>query len=370
MNRAIVEWTFFCITPIGLEELAVKELESKKSMLGLTEITVNKLKGGFEITLPWHLGRGMLHTLKIPTRILVRLTQFKARDFAKAFNKLKSLPWNQWISHPETEFQISAHECRLIQTTRMGEVCHEALKEYLKGSPLSLRYQKEHINPETIYLRGVQDEWTLSLDITGEPLYKRGLSIIKDLAPLRENLAAATLYALSLKNHSPTHLWDPMCGSGTFILEAQHFHLPSQRAFAYEKSALNVGVAHWKPQGEAQPLSYLSQVGSDLKVELMEKLPDHFFSHDFFKPLPPFIQAPFSLVMNPPYGERIKLDVPTPEFQSQIIGQIETLAPLSALIVKPASWKAFRSKQYLSETLFSVSNGGIEVEMVYFKRRA
>jgi putative N6-adenine-specific DNA methylase len=369
MNRAIVEWTFFCITPLGLEDLAITELEHKKTMLGLAEIQVNKLKGGFEITLPWHLGRGMLHTLKIPTRILVRLTEFKARDFAKAFNKLKSLPWNQWITHPETKFEVSAHECRLIQTTRMGEVCKDALKEFLKGSPLSLRYQKENIAPETIYLRGVQDEWTISLDITGEPLYKRGLSLIKDLAPLRENLAAAALFALSLKNNSPTHLWDPMCGSGTFIFEAQQFHLPSQRPFAYEKSTLNLGVAPWKALAEATALPYLSAVGSDLREELMAKLPDGFFAHDFFNPIPKPIQSPLSLVMNPPYGERIKLDVPTSVFQSQILSQIEILAPKSALIVKPAAWKAFRSQKYSSETLFSVSNGGIEVEIVYLKRR-
>ncbi len=369
MNRAAVEWTFFCITSLGLEKLAAQELEQKKSMLGLESIEIKVLKGGFEVTLPWEQGRGLVHILKIPTRVLVRLTEFKARDFAKAFNKLKSLPWNQWLAHPTPEFEVSANECRLIQTTRMTEVCSDALAAALKASPLSLRYQKESIAPETVYLRGVQDDWTLSLDLCGEPLYKRGTSLIKDLAPMRENLAAAALFALKEKLDLPHHLWDPMCGSGTFVFEAENFYLPTTRHFSYLASALNLGLAPWKSKAQHFSPLYLSQRGTDIKSELMEKIGEPFFTHDFFSK-PPLMASPSVVVMNPPYGERIKLDVSVDEFQKKLITQLAMNGINNALIVKPTTWRPFNNQIYSTTPLFKVSNGGIDVEMVHLKLRA
>lgn len=369
MNRAAVEWTFFCITPLGLEELAAQELQVKLPQLGRETLTITVLKGGFEVTLPWEQGRALVHLLKIPTRVLVRLSEFKARDFAKAFNKLKTLPWTQWISHPEVAFEVSANECRLIQTTRMREVCEEALKAALKATPLSLRYQKEAIAPERVYLRGVQDEWTLSLDLCGDPLYKRGTSLIKDLAPMRENLAAAALFALSQKLTRPCHLWDPMCGSGTFVFEAENFHRSTQRSFSYQTSVLNLGVAPWKPKAAEMESLFLSARGSDILSDLMEKLGAPFFTHDFFSQAPP-LAAPCVLVMNPPYGERIKLPVSMEVFQKNLLHQFDRLGIQHALIVKPLSWRPFSTQIYSTTPLFKVSNGGIEVEMVHLERRA
>lgn len=369
MNRAAVEWTFFCITPLGLEELARQELVGKLAQLGRDTLEVKVLKGGFEVALPWEQGRALVHLLKIPTRVLVRLTEFKARDFAKAFNKLKTLPWTQWISHPNPEFEVSASECRLIQTTRMREVCEEAIKAALKATPLSLRYQKENIPPETIYLRGVHDEWTLSLDLCGEALYKRGTSVIKDLAPMRENLAAAALFALHQRLPQPHHLWDPMCGSGTFVFEAQNFQCPTQRTFSYQQSILNLGVAPWKakaPEGEAL---FLSARGSDLKQDLIEKLGAPFVAQDFFTSTPP-THTPCVVVTNPPYGERIKLPVSVEVFQKNLLATLSRLGIERALIVRPLSWRPFNTQIYSTTSLFQVSNGGIDVEMCYLERRA
>lgn len=369
MNRAAVEWTFFCITPLGLEELAAQELQVKLPQLGRETLTITVLKGGFEVTLPWEQGRALVHLLKIPTRVLVRLSEFKARDFAKAFNKLKTLPWTQWISHPEVAFEVSANECRLIQTTRMREVCEEALKAALKATPLSLRYQKEAIAPETVYLRGVQDEWTLSLDLCGDPLYKRGTSLIKDLAPMRENLAAAALFALSQKLTHPCHLWDPMCGSGTFVFEAENFFKSTQRSFSYQTSVLNLGVAPWKPKAAERGSLFLSARGSDIKNDLMQKLGAPFFTHDFFSGSPS-LPAPCVVVTNPPYGERIKLPVSVEVFQKNLLTQLAEIKIERALIVRPLSWRPFNTQIYSTTPLFQVSNGGIEVEMTYLERRA
>ncbi len=68
------------------------------------------------------------------------------------------------------------------------------------------------------------DEATLYLDTSGEPLYKRGFKRAKVEAPLKENLAAGILHADRLAARRMP-LLDPMCGSGTFLLEAAQMAL-------------------------------------------------------------------------------------------------------------------------------------------------
>ena len=63
-----------------------------------------------------------------------------------------------------------------------------------------------------------RDEATFYLDTSGEPLFKRGWRIAAGDAPLRENLAAGILEVTGWS--SPAPLFDPMCGSGTFLVEA------------------------------------------------------------------------------------------------------------------------------------------------------
>jgi 23S rRNA G2445 N2-methylase RlmL len=186
---------------------------------------------------------------------------------------------------------------------------------------------------------------------------------------MRENLAAAALFALSQKLPGPCHLWDPMCGSGTFVFEAENFFRSTQRSFNYQTSVLNLGVAPWKPKAAERDSLFLSARGSDIKKDLMEKLGAPFFTHDFFSQATA-LPAPCVVVTNPPYGERIKLAVSVEVFQKNLLTQLQELKIERALIVRPLSWRAFNTQIYSTTALFQVSNGGIEVEMTYLERRA
>ena len=297
---------FFLIIPPGLEEHAHRELIAKTK--NFDDVTV--LKGGIELTasIEWMEEAHLL--LKIPTRILLRVTTFKVRDFPKLHTKFLTLPWNKVLSHPEPQWEINCAKSRLMHTGRIEETIREALTKSLVRQPLSLDWKKKNFSPQTFYVRVVDDNLTLSLDLTGEPLYKRGLQVMKGEAPIRENFAAAFLQELLDGIPAPVTLVDPMCGSGTFLTEALTYHRPLHlRPFAFEEAPFYKGRL-LKVRGEVSPLPVKNALGFDINGELLIKvrseLPIDFAVKDS---IVDDLRLPADCVMicNPPYGERIKI---------------------------------------------------------------
>jgi putative N6-adenine-specific DNA methylase len=171
-----------------------------------------------------------------------------------------------------------------------------------------------------IHLFLTRDEATFYLDTSGEPLFKRGWRVSAGDAPLRENLAAGILklagWAL------PVPLFDPMCGSGTFLIEAAMMALQAapgaNRAFGFERLA-NFDAGRWRAIREealsmrkpAQPLPIHGSDKSGAIVALAREnlraagLSDvvHVKQMDILDGGPPASSG--ILVTNPPYGERL-----------------------------------------------------------------
>jgi putative N6-adenine-specific DNA methylase len=301
-----MSYELFLIVPLGLEDLAREEVELKCPLS-----TINSIKGGLEVTadLDWII---RAHTLlRIPTRILLRVTRFKVRDFPKLHQKFSTFRWSEVLSHPEPEWEISCSKSRLMHTGRIEETVKEALKEALIRQPLSLDWKKKNYPPQTFYIRLHDDELTLSLDLTGDPLYKRGLQKIKGDAPMRENLASALLMDLFRDLHNEVTLVDPMCGSATFLTEALHFHDPIHlRPFAFETAPFFKGkLVRLGEKSQNFPLK--TTLGFDLNEELLGKIRDEAkldlrVLDSAKNPLP--IEGPFVMIVNPPYGDRIKIE--------------------------------------------------------------
>lgn len=301
-----MQFTLFLIIPPGLEDLALKEVELK---CPISEVV--SMKGGLELKadIDWIMAAHAL--LKIPTRILMRVTEFKVRDFPKLHNKFTSFKWNDVLSHPEPQFEISCSKSRLMHTGRIEETIQAALKTSLIKQPLNRDWEKKNYPPQTFYIRIVDDTLTFSLDLTGEPLYKRGLQKIKGEAPLRENFAAAFLMDLFEGVSSPVTLVDPMCGSGTMLTEALTFHQPLHlRPFAFETAPFFKGkLFRIPPSGDSLPIKVA--LGFDINEELLSKLhidlPIKFKARDsLIKPIK--VDGDMFMICNPPYGERIKIE--------------------------------------------------------------
>lgn len=299
---------FLIIIP-GLEDLAHRELMDKCPLEN-----VRVIKGGIEVEADLEWIAEAHQKLKIPTRILMRISEFKVRDFPKLYQKMVHFNWNKFLSHPEPKWEISCTKSRLNHTGRIEETLQKALKEALIKQPLSLDWQKKNYPSQTFYVRLHEDNLTLSLDLTGEPLYKRQLQQIKGEAPLRENIAAALLAELFSGLSKNVTLVDPMCGSGTFLTEALTFNTPLHlRSFAFETAPFFKGKI-LKRTKTIEPHGLVKDaIGYDLNEELLNKvrtqtkLPIVFHVQDSVH-IPIKIPGEIVMICNPPYGERIKIE--------------------------------------------------------------
>lgn len=299
-------YQLFLVIPPGLETLTLRELELK---CPIKDIRV--LKGGIELQadLDWIVTAHCL--LKIPTRILMRITDFKVKDFPKLYKKFSSFSWNKFLSHPDPFWEISCSKSRLMHTGRIKETIQSAINEYLTKQPLAQDWKKKNYPPQTFYVRIVDDHLTLSLDLTGEPLFKRGIQKIKGEAPLRENLASAFLMELFKGIENDIQLVDPMCGSGTFLTEALNFHKPlHERPFAFETAPFFKGKLFRLPS-ETKKLPIKQVFGFDLNSELIEKVKKQtglqLTNLDSLRS-PLSIEGELVMICNPPYGERLKIE--------------------------------------------------------------
>jgi putative N6-adenine-specific DNA methylase len=145
--------------------------------------------------------------------VVVRIGTVKSRDFPDLFRKTVRLPWGKYV-RPDTRVVVraSSHGSRLNHTGRIAATIGEAVDRALGrgGSP--------EAGPEQLILaRFENDVCLLSVDSSGALLHRRGYREETARAPLRETLAAGILMLLGWNGSSA--LVDPMCGSGTFVIE-------------------------------------------------------------------------------------------------------------------------------------------------------
>lgn len=302
-------YQFFLIILPGLEDLAHQELMEKCPVE-----SVQVTKGGIEVnaSLDWMVDAHL--KLKIPTRILMRLQEFKVRDFPKLYQKFLHFNWSKFLSHPGPAWEISCTKSRLNHSGRIEETVTDALKAALVRQPLSRDWEKKNYPPQTFYIRLVDDVLTLSLDLTGSPLYKRNLQQLKGEAPLRENIAAALVYELTRDLKEEVVLVDPMCGSGTFLTEALTFYTPLHlRPFAFESAPFFKGKTLKKTKTvEVQGLVNSAR-GFDLNQDLLSKVKEEVKDLPIEFTIQDSVKASIStnknmiMICNPPYGERIQI---------------------------------------------------------------
>lgn len=364
-----MQYRLFLIIPPGLEDLALKEVDSKCPVSG-----IEKLKGGLELEadLDWIVKAHCL--LKIPTRILMRIKEFKVRDFPKLHQKFVSFKWNEVLSHPEPQWEISCSKSRLMHTGRIEETIKEALNEALVRQPLSRDWEKKNYPPQTFYVRLADDNLTLSLDLTGEPLYKRGLQVIKGEAPIRENFAAAMLQEIFDGVKEDVTLVDPMCGSATLLTEAVNYHVPLHlRPFAFETAPFFKGKMVRLPLITTKlPVKHV--IGYDINEVLIKKVKDEtkyeLSVQDSLK-TPIKVDGEFIMICNPPYGERIKIEGKRGSFLKDAWKKfLESDRPLrfgwvlpsdmDDLFTKPAGYKILSKRHF--------RNGGMAVTFWIYER--
>jgi putative N6-adenine-specific DNA methylase len=351
---------FFIVVPIGFEDLALKELQYKFSKHFVDEsFKANITKGGIELTCELIYGLKLNEILKIPTRILLRIKSQKCRDLPKLFNILKKINWKEFLLQHNVSFSISCHKSRIIHTGRIEKTATDALSAYFTANKIAQKSLKSQAEDQAIFIRFENDDLTISLDTTGEPLYKRSEHVYRGKAGLRENYASAfLLYLLGIADYSDNTLIDPMCGSGTFLKEARDFFNLSKRNYSYQNWTIQIDISLVNLD---DIWNFKQVIGYDRDDTVLDKRDSELriSKQDFFKlkEIPPDT----IYIMNPPYGKRIKLNSPKLYFK-KLIDHINALSPHLTGIIIP---KEYSSKIPYKKHI-NFNQNGIKVDFLTF----
>jgi putative N6-adenine-specific DNA methylase len=306
--------TFFSPCPRGLEPFLVEELKACGAF------SIEPAQGGVQSTGDWAYAYRVNLESRIATRLLWKLGATRYRSEEEIYKLAYATTWAKWFDTINTiRINVTAIKSPLkslnFVTLRIKDGLCDHFRAVKGGRPTV-----DTVSPDMrIHAFLTEDMCTLYLDTSGEPLYKRGFKRSKVEAPLKENLAAGILKISGWRPEQT--LLDPMCGSGTFLVEAAQMALDIApglgRNFAFEKfrhfdeavwlrlrqeaerRRRNVDVAIFGSDIDGRQLgaaqANLAAAGLDDVVEVLEcdvldlEAPD----------------AAGVLVANPPYGVRL-----------------------------------------------------------------
>ena len=158
--------------------------------------------------------------LRCAERVHLKIAEFEAKSFDELFEGTKRINWAKYIPYG-AQFPIakaSSIKSKLHSTPHIQSIVKKAIVESLKKSYLEDGLLKEDKEKYPIYVFIHKDKVVLSIDTTGDALHKRGYREKANKAPIRETLAAAIMYLTPWRPGRT--LVDPMCGSGTLLIEA------------------------------------------------------------------------------------------------------------------------------------------------------
>lgn len=158
--------------------------------------------------------------LRCAERVNLKVAEFEARTFDELYENTKRINWSKYIPYG-AQFPVSkasSIKSKLFSTTDVQSIVKKAIVDNLKKSYLESGRLKEDKEKYPIYVFIHKNKVTLSIDTTGDALHKRGYREKANKAPIRETLAAGIMYLTPWRPGRT--LVDPMCGSGTILIEA------------------------------------------------------------------------------------------------------------------------------------------------------
>jgi len=257
-------------------------------------------------------------------RILKPIHSFKAESADEVYEALKQVNWEDYLSL-DTTFSIDAvvyshifTHSKFVAYKVKDAIADWFMERYGKRPSVSLT------NPDMVFnIHISHNKCTLSLDSSGESLHKRGYRVAQTEAPISEVLAAGMILKSGWRGEST--FIDPMCGSGTLLIEAamialgilpgihrQHFAFEKWKDFDQELFSQiyndDSGAKEFKhriigsdisPQAIAIAEKNIKNAGLKKYIDLQ------------IMPFQQYTEAPAAegvLITNPPYGERLKVD--------------------------------------------------------------
>ena len=308
------ETELIATTAFGLEAITAREIKSLGYAVTETENGRVTFTGPVEAICRANLW------LRTAERVLIKMGSFQADTFDALFEGTKALPWEQWIPERGT-FPVNGKsvKSKLTSVPDCQAIVKKAVVEKLKQQ-YKVAWFPEDRESYPIEVALLKNQVTLTLDTSGSGLHRRGYRESYHQAPLKETLAAA-LVMLSFWNPDRV-LLDPMCGSGTILIEAaligRKMAPGMNRTFSGEKWPA-IPEKHWRrARMEADDIAepdrplHIQGYDADEKAVRMarryaENVLDgpslHFERRDLSQLSSSYRYG--CLITNPPYGERM-----------------------------------------------------------------
>lgn len=305
MNTA-TDFEIFLVAPPGLESVLCEEAREK----GFAQPAA--VPGGVTIRGGWpEIWRANLD-LRGAGRVLARIGAFRAFHLAQLDKRARKFPWGDVLRRDvPVRVEVTCKRSKIYHAGAAAQRIERAIREEL-GAPISAEAEVR------IKVRIDDNLCTISVDTSGEALHKRGHKEAVGKAPMRETLAALFLRQCGFDGTEP--VVDPMCGSGTFVIEAAEIAAglrPGRsRRFAFERLA-GFDPEAWDQMREAgQPLRPSARFyGSDRDAGAIRASRANAeragvaafveFRLQAVGDLVPPEGPPGLVIVNPPYGARI-----------------------------------------------------------------
>jgi putative N6-adenine-specific DNA methylase len=315
----VTDLQLFLPTAGGVESYLAEEVAR---IAGENARELRPARGGVQLTAGWpEVMRLNLHS-RLAQRVLVQVFHGPYRAEQDLYEAAASVPWEEWFTPRESfKIELTSHQSPLkslnFAALRIKDAVADRFRERGGVRPdVDTQWPAvrifAHLGPEHL---------TLYVDSSGEPLFKRGWREDKGEAPLKETLAAAMIAASGWDASVP--LYDPCCGSGTIVIEAAQVACNIApgllRRFGFERLRPHQARdwAALKAEAQAARRAPAAPIfGSDVAFRMVDFAQRNaqragvadvvqLRGGDALQRMPP-VPAPGTMLLNPPYGERIE----------------------------------------------------------------
>ena len=353
----------FAVAAPGIESITAGELRA----LGAGELVPES--GGITFQATATLLQDANLRLRTASRVLVRVARFRARTFFELERHATKLEWDRWLSAGVAPtFDVTSKKSKLYHEKGIAQRLADAAGRAPGEGAGQLFVVRVH-----------RDEFTVSIDSSGELLHRRGYRQETAKAPMRETLAAAMLLGAGWDGQAP--LVDPMCGSGTIPIEAaliaRRMAPGRERGFAFMRwpafDADAWRALHARAESEMRARSPVPITGSDRDAGAVAAARENAARAGVAEDTT-FDEAALSalsagggpgfLVSNPPYGVRVGEEARLRDLYATLGKLVTQRLDGWTVALLTANPRLDHATGLDWREVFRTSNGGIPVRLI------
>ncbi|MCE2611884.1 THUMP domain-containing protein [Flavobacteriaceae bacterium D16] len=320
--------------------------------------------------------------LRSALRILKPIASFPVRSENDLYRRIKEIPWERYLGQDQS---LTIDSVLKSETFTHSLYVSQKAKDAIADRFRNLFDKRPNVdtrNPDLrIHIHIQNQQCHLSLDSSGNSLHHRGYRTATNIAPINEVLAAGLLLMSGWNGRSD--FLDPMCGSGTFLVEAAMIacNIPAninRERFGFQtwkdydeslfekivEASLNkTREFHFKIEGYDKAPSAVSKARTNIEEAKLEEYIS--IEHqDFFKTAKES-QGPLHMVFNPPYGERLNVEME--RFYKQIGDTLKQGYPNTQAWMITANLDALKHVGLRTSRKIKVYNGQLEARLVQYE---